>query len=395
MTFRKTPRITAVAIQNPDTWPAVARLNRLASQLATRDQPPAIDRSFGGSILPALQEIADATARELEELGVRFRTALRSAQTSMGRKAFATAYAEAEYSDRLREAFSAESTQRAARNLLVATDPERELSRRAAKLLIIGIFLFMGALTEGLLAAPVGNALGMPGTEIRITQVALASLLTLGSVFSGWLAGHTLHGPLDRRIIAGLGATSLVAALLLIQMRLAPIRGDIVAGNIASILNSAAHGHIKVVTASARLATQLFMALGRFVVLLGTAEGYILHDPLTSAYRRLSRATARSRTAVTRSRIAVTIQHAEDMINSVAYQQHKATWITAAHSLQAAGSAAMSRYLGEVSAHADPDTRGALYEARRPPIPLPNWVLADAPTVDTMPTTPKDQPALP
>jgi hypothetical protein len=371
-------RISVTTTQIPDTRISLANIDQLAHQLAQRDQPPAIDGSFGGSVLPALQEIADTTASELERLGVDYRSGLRSLLAGMGRKTVSTVSAEAEYSDRVDEVVRAEASQRTARDRLMAANPEGEFSGRSYKPLVFGLYLFVGGLTEGLLAAPVATAMGMPGTEIRLTQLALGTVLTLGAVLGGWLAaGSVRGGARNRRIAAGLLGALLVGGLLLVQAKLAPIRGQVVAGNIESILNSAANGHIKVITVSPKLATELFQSLGRVIVFLGAVEGYVIHDPVTAAYRRTSRTVARARTAVTRSRIAATTRSVEDTINAASYQQYRASWVAAAQSLRAYGSAAMSRYLGEVAAVSDEETRAALYEAKRPGIPLPKWIIND------------------
>jgi hypothetical protein len=313
----------------------------------------------------------------------------------MGRKAISTVSAETEYSDRLHDAASAEASQQTARDRLVTAQPEAEFKGRSAKPLVFAFYLLLGGLTEALLAAPVATAMGLPGTEILLTQIALGTILTMGAVLGGWLAAHAHHGSRDRRIVALLLATALLSGLILVQAWLAHIRGEIVASDINSILQLASNGHTKVVTVSPDLAVKLFQNLGRVVVALGTVEGYLLHDPLTAAYRRTSRAVARSRTAVTRSRIAATTQILEDSINSASYQEYRAMWVAAAHSLQAAGYAAMSVYLGEVAAIADADTRAALYEAKRPIIPLPSWITTDHHDTDRLPPQANGQHALP
>lgn len=375
--IRKGHRIVVTAAQPPDMGTSVAKINQLAHQLAMRDRPPAIDRSFGGSVLPALQEIADTTVSELERLGVQYRMSLRSLLAAIGRRTVATVSADSEYSDRLRDVAVAEASRRTARDLLVADQPEKEFSGRYAKFIVIGIYLLVGGLTEGLLTSPVATAMGLTGTEIKLTQLALGAILTLAAVLGGWLAGNVHYGSRARRIIAVVSAGLLLSGLMLLQAKLAPIRGQVVAGNINSILHFAAQGHIKVITVSSHLATEFFQALGRVVVVLGAAEGYLLRDPLTSGYRRTRRTLARAQTAVTRSRIAVTVQSVEETIDSASYQQYRAIWVAVAHVLQATGSAAMSRYLGTVAAQSDEDTRAALYEAKRPSIPLPSWVMHD------------------
>ena len=377
MVLHRRHRIPVVATRPPDMEASVAKINQLAHQLAIRDRPPAIDRSFGGSILPALQEIADTTASELEWLGVRYRMGLRSLLAVMGRRTIATVSADAEYSDRLHDVASAEASHRTAHDRLVASQPEKEFSGRSAKPIVMGVYLLVGGLTEGLLTSPVATAMGLTGTEIILTQFALGAILTLAAVLGGWLAAYAHYGSRDRRIIAAVSAGLLLSGLMLLQARLAPIRGQVVAGNINSILNFAAHGHITVTTVSPEMATQFFQTLGRDVVGLGAVEGYLFRDPLTSGYRRTSRALTRARTAVTRSRVVTIVQSVEETVDSASYQQYRAIWVAAAQFLQAAGSAAMSRYLGTVSALSDEDTRAALYEARRPPIPLPSWVMHD------------------
>ena len=360
---------------------AISRINQRASELAVRDRPPALDRSFGGSILPALQEIAYTTLIELEELGKQYRAGVRSMLKAIGRQSVATVTAEAEYSDRLQEAAQAEEAQGAARGRLLLVHPEREFSGRSKKPLTVGIFLFAGGLAEGLLAAPVGTAMGLPGNEILMTQAVLAIVLSLGAVLGGWLAAQANLGAWPQRIVAGLGASALIAALLVVQSKLAPIRGDIVAGNINSILKDAGNGHITVTTISPQLAKELFLALGRLIVSLGAIEGYILHDPVTPGYQRATKKLERTRTAVRKMRHTASVQNISDALNSASFHEYRASWADQARKLQAAGEAAMSRYLGEVAACSDPDTRAALIEARRPTVPLPGWVTSHSPVV--------------
>ncbi len=121
---------------------------------------------------------------------------------------------------------------------------------------------------------------GTTGNQILMTQAVLAIVLSLGAVLGGWLAAQSNFGSWQRRVVAVVGASALIAALLVVQSKLAPIRGDIVAGNVNSILKSAGQGHIKVITVSPQLAKELFLALGRLIVSLGAIEGYILHDPV-------------------------------------------------------------------------------------------------------------------
>ena len=395
MNLRKRNRISTIAMQSPDTRVSVSNINERVHQLATRDRPPALDCSFGGSVLPALQEIAHTTLYELERLGISYRAGIRSVLVAMGSKAISTVSAEIEYADRVRDVASAEASQQIVRDRLEVAEPEAEFKGKSAKPVVFGFFLLLGGLTEALLTTPVATAMGLPGTEIKLMQIALGTVLTLGAVLSGWLAARAHHGSRDRRIVALLFAAALLSGLILVQGWLANIRGDVLAGTINSILQAASNGHTDVVTVSPDVAVKLFQNLGRVVVALGTVEGYLLHDPLSAAYRRTSRAVARSRTAVTRSRIAASVQNLEDTVNSASYQEYRAMWVAAAHSLQAAGYAAMSRYLGEVAARADADTRAALYEAKKPSIPLPSWVTTDQQDTERLPSQSNGQHALP
>jgi hypothetical protein len=366
--------VTVAALPRPNTAAASTRLAQQAHRLAVRDRPPAVDNSFGGSILPALREIANTAESDLEELGVSYREGLPLALTALGSRVAVAVSSAARHADHLRVAVNVEQSAQAARDRLRGAHPA---SGWSAKLLVIGYFLLVGALTEGLLVAPVGAAMGLPGNEILLLQLALAGLLTLGSVFSGWLVGEGQDGPADRRFFARVGAVSLTTLLIALQIWLAPMRGAVVAGNIKSIQESAAHGHISVTTVSAGLATGIFLTLGLVVVALGIMEGYLLHDSNSVAYRRASRALARAHRQVDRSRTDAATRAAEETVNAAAYAEYRASWVSAAHALRATAESAISAYLGEVAAHADEDTRATLYEASRPAIPLPHWVTDD------------------
>jgi hypothetical protein len=235
-----------------------------------------------------------------------------------------------------------------------------------------GVYVTIGGLTEILLAFPVANSMGMYGLERALTQIALGTLLTLGAILGGWLTSYAQHASRWQRIVISAVAASLIAGLLLVQARLAPIRGDIIAGQ----MNLSLH-HVKALkalTISRGQATQLFLNLGRVVVGLGVTEGYVLHDPLTGAYRRASRAAAKSLADAAKYRTIAIERNIDSTIASASLRPDQAAWVAAAHSLRAAGSAAMSQYLGEVAALADEDTRAALYAAPMPMIPLPRWV---------------------
>lgn len=344
MAFRRRQREFALARPMPDTRASVATLSELARELAKRDRPlyeqaknrrrPSAVWSLGNIYLPALHQIAFTTAEEMEKLGESRDPGIRVTLATSAKKAAGAASADARYSERLRAATRAQAAQHSARNRLLAAHPEREFDGSRTKLLVAGVYITLGGLTEILLAYPVANSMGMQGIERALTQIALGTLLTLGSIFGGWLASYANHASRWQRIVISGVAASLIAALLLVQARLAPIRGDIIAAQLKLLTQH--HKALKALTVSRSLTTQLFQNLGRVVVGLGATEGYVLHDPLTGAYRRASRAAAKSLADAAEYRTIAIERNIDSTITAASFGPYQASWLAAARSLQAA-----------------------------------------------------------
>lgn len=93
--------VTVPTLPQPDIIiaSAKARLVQLARERAVRDRPAAVDHSFGGSILPALCEIRDATISALESTGIPYRKGLRLALTAVGDREALAVSTEAQQAD--------------------------------------------------------------------------------------------------------------------------------------------------------------------------------------------------------------------------------------------------------------------------------------------------------
>jgi hypothetical protein len=98
--------VTVPTLPQPDIIlaSAKAKLVQLAHERAVRDRPPAVDHSFGGSILPAACEVRDATIRALESMGIPYREGLRLALTATGDREALAVSTEAQQADLARRA---------------------------------------------------------------------------------------------------------------------------------------------------------------------------------------------------------------------------------------------------------------------------------------------------